>query len=46
MHEFEEALATALNSRRGTVIDCSIDIDEMVRPMVGGGEHITNFMID
>ena len=25
---------------------CAIDIDEMVRPMVGGGRHITQFMID
>ena len=23
---------------------CLIDIDEMVRPMVGGGSHITDFM--
>ena len=28
------------------VIDCQIDIDEMVRPMVGGNSHIANFMID
>ncbi len=26
------------------VIDCMLDMDEMVRPMVGGGDHITNFM--
>jgi acetolactate synthase-1/2/3 large subunit len=28
----------------GCVIDCVLDIDEMVRPMVGGGSHITVFM--
>ncbi|MBR6954718.1 MAG: biosynthetic-type acetolactate synthase large subunit [Clostridia bacterium] len=43
--QFEEALKYALASDRGTVIDCAIDIDEMVRPMVGGGSHITDFMI-
>ena len=44
--QFEKALRQALDSDRGSVIDCAIDIDEMVRPMVGGGSHITNFMID
>jgi len=44
--EFEAALKAALASGKGTVIDCAIDIDEMVRPMVGGGSHITNFMVD
>ncbi|MBR6027708.1 MAG: biosynthetic-type acetolactate synthase large subunit [Clostridia bacterium] len=42
---FEQALRTALERHRGTVIDCAIDMDEMVRPMVGGGSHITDFMI-
>ena len=42
----KQAINEALKSDRGTVIDCRIDIDEMVRPMVGGGDHITNFMID
>jgi hypothetical protein len=27
------------------VVDCVIDTDEMVRPMVGGGQPITNFML-
>jgi hypothetical protein len=26
-------------------VDCVIDTDEMVRPMVGGGQPITNFML-
>ena len=46
VHEFEAALKAALDSQTGTVIDCVIDIDEMVRPMVGGGSHITDFMIN
>ena len=30
----------------GCVIDCKIDIDEMVRPMVEGGARITNFIVN
>ena len=44
--ELEEALHEALERKSGYVIDCAIDIDEMVRPMVGGGSHITNFLVD
>ena len=43
-----KALKTAVASRDdglGWVIDCKIDIDEMVRPMVGGNSFITNFML-
>ena len=43
-----KALTDAVNSRSdglGWVIDCRIDIDEMVRPMVGGNSFITNFML-
>jgi acetolactate synthase-1/2/3 large subunit len=46
LDEFEKAFQTALNSDRGSVIDCRIDIDEKVRPMVGGGSHITDFMLN
>ena len=42
--ELAEALRQALASDRGTVIDCVIDIDEMVRPMVAGGARITDFL--
>ena len=42
--ELEAAIADALECGEGYVIDCMIDIDEMVRPMVGGGSRITNFM--
>ena len=43
-----QVLSEAVNSRsdgKGWVIDCRIDIDEMVRPMVGGNSFITNFML-
>lgn len=42
--ELAEAINDALGSGTGYVIDCILDIDEMVRPMVGGGSHITDFM--
>ena len=41
----EEALQEALDSKCGYVIDCAIDMDEMVRPMVSGGSHITDFIV-
>ena len=43
-----KVLTEAVNSRAdglGWVIDCRIDIDEMVRPMVGGGSYISDFML-
>ena len=43
--EFEVALAEALACGRGFVIDCAIDPDEKVRPMVAGGEDITSFLL-
>lgn len=42
--ELEGALDEALACGHGYVIDCVIDHDEMVRPMVPGGGHITNFL--
>ncbi len=44
--ELEDALREALERKTGYIIDCAIDTDEMVRPMVGGGSHITNFIVD
>ena len=41
-----EALDEAINCGCGAVIDCRLDIDEMVRPMVAAGSHITNFLLD
>ena len=43
--ELEAAIREALAWGHGYVVDCMIDTDEMVRPMVGGGQPITNFML-
>ena len=45
VEEMEQALRDAQASGKGFVIDCAIGMDEMVRPMVGGGSHITKFII-
>ena len=40
--ELEDAITEALRENeqgRGFVIECSIDTDEMVHPMVNGGHH-------
>ena len=42
--DLADAIEEAMASGEGYVIDCMLDIDEMVRPMVGGGSHITDFM--
>ena len=44
--ELEEAVKDALSCGHGYVIDCAIEIDEMVRPMVPGGGRITQFLVD
>lgn len=43
--EFRETLEEAVKSDVGWVIDCVISKDEMVRPMVGAGSDITDFLI-
>lgn len=43
--EMEEAIQEALACGCGYVIDCVLDMDEMVRPMVPGGAHITNYLL-
>ena len=43
--EMEHAMTEALKGDKGCVIDCVLDMDEMVRPMVAGGAHITNFLL-
>jgi acetolactate synthase-1/2/3 large subunit len=43
--EMEAAFSAALNAGCGCVIDCILDMDEMVRPMVAGGAHITDFLL-
>lgn len=44
--ELEKAVKEALACGHGYVIDCAIEMDEMVRPMVPGGGRITNFLVD
>ena len=44
--EMEQAVKAALESGKGCVIDAIIDTDDMVRPMVPGGAHITNFLLE
>ena len=43
--EMEQAFGQALQAGGGCVIDCRLDMDEMVRPMVAGGAHITDFLL-
>ncbi|MCF2661906.1 biosynthetic-type acetolactate synthase large subunit [Pseudoflavonifractor phocaeensis] len=43
--EMEAAFRAALEAGCGCVIDCRLDMDEMVRPMVAGGAHITDFLL-
>ena len=43
--EMEAAFQAALKAGCGCVIDCVLDMDEMVRPMVPGGAHITDFLL-
>ncbi|OFK23886.1 biosynthetic-type acetolactate synthase large subunit [Olsenella sp. HMSC062G07] len=42
--ELEDALGEALSCGHGYVIDAVLDPDEMVRPMVPAGQHITSFL--
>ncbi|MBQ9720027.1 MAG: acetolactate synthase large subunit, partial [Oscillospiraceae bacterium] len=42
---FEAALREALSCGHGCVIECVIDTDEKVRPMVDGGKPITQFLL-
>ncbi len=48
VEQLREILHETIEKRsdgKGWVIDCQIDIDEMVKPMVGGGSHIADFML-
>ncbi len=45
LEELDRAMDEALAWGHGYVIDCAIDIDEMVHPMVGGGSPITDFIL-
>ena len=44
--ELENAINTAMNENKAYIIDCSIYIDEMVRPMVSGGSDISDFIVN
>ena len=44
--ELRQALEEALSLGHAYVIECLIDIDEMVRPMVSGGKPLTDFLIE
>ena len=44
--EFEALLKTAIDSGKPWVIDCAIDKDAMVHPMVPGGAPVTSFLLD
>ena len=45
VEQLEGAIREALAWGHGYVVDCTIHMDEMVRPMVGGGSPITKFII-
>jgi acetolactate synthase-1/2/3 large subunit len=44
--EFEAAFRTAVESGKPWVIECAIDKDAMVHPMVPGGADATSFLLD
>ena len=49
VEELETAILDALEAQKenvGTVIDCNIFEGELVRPMVNGGTHITEFLVN
>ena len=43
--DFEDALKEAMACGHGYIIDCVLDIDEKVKPMVSSGDPITKFLI-
>ncbi len=44
--EFETVFREAVASGKACVIECAIDKDAMVHPMVSGGDPVTNFLLD
>ena len=44
--EFENVFRQAVESGKPSVIECAIDKDAMVHPMVPGGANVTNFLLD
>ena len=45
VEELEAAIKEAIEWNHGYVVDCAIEMDEMVRPMVQGGKRITDFIV-
>ena len=45
LSDFEKRVEEAVRSRRPVLLDCRIDVDEKVRPMVGPGKPITDFVL-
>ncbi len=43
--EFDAALKAAIQCGKSALIECIIDMDEMVWPMVAGGAPITQFLL-
>ncbi len=46
MEAFKIAFREALESGKPALLDCKIDKDEMVNPMVAPGSNLTNFILD
>ena len=46
IEEFDIAFKEALESKKPAVIDCDMNIDEKVRPMVPNGSTLTEFLLD
>ena len=44
--EFESAFKTAYESRKPAIIDCNMNIDEMVLPMVPAGKPIDELLLE
>ena len=49
IEELKKAISEALSEAeegRGYVVDCAVAQSELVRPMVNGGTHITEFLLN
>ena len=44
--EFASALEQAIASKQPAVIECVLDIDEKVRPMIPGGGDLDQYLLD
>ncbi|MBQ1580600.1 MAG: acetolactate synthase large subunit, partial [Firmicutes bacterium] len=49
VEELKDAIAEAMEEAKlgkGYVVDCAVAQSELVRPMVNGGTHITEFLLN